>query len=278
MIPSWSETVQRALAEDVGRGDITTNATISGEQEAEAVFVAKDDLVVCGIPVVAEVFRQTDRRVRILPEINEGNGARPGNTILRIRGPARGILTGERVALNFFQQLSAVATLTRQFVERVEGTSARIVDTRKTVPGLRTFQKYAVRIGGGVNHRHGLDDGVLIKDNHIALAGGVTSAIQRMREQITHLMRIEVECATLEQVREAMDAGAHVILLDNMDIPTLARAVALVGGSMLLEASGNVTLDNVRQIAETGVDLISIGKLTHSAGSKDVSMMIPEHG
>lgn len=277
MIGSWSTTVTNALAEDLGRGDITTHATIQADAQTEATLIAKEDLVVCGLSVMAEVFRQVDSRIRMLPELNDGDGARAGNTICKLRGPARGILTGERVALNFFQNLSGIATLTRQYVEKIEGTNARIVDTRKTTPGLRLLQKYAVRIGGGHNHRMGLDDGILIKDNHIALAGGVERAIRLAQSVCNHLQRIEVECDTLAQVQEALNAGAQVILLDNMDLETLREAVALVGGKALLEASGNIHLNNVRFVAETGVDLISIGRITHSAGSRDVSLAIQNH-
>ncbi len=274
MIPLWSDIVNNALSQDVGRGDLTTNIVVAAGQKAEATLIAREDLVVCGLPVVSEVFRILDGRIRMLPETPDGGGVHAGNTICTVSGPARGILTGERVALNFFQNLSAVATLTRQYVERIEGTDARIVDTRKTTPGLRQLQKYAVRIGGGHNHRMGLDDGILVKENHIALAGGITEAVKRLEAATCHLHRIEVECETLEEVREALDAGAQAILLDNMDLATLKRAVAIAGGKALLEASGTINLENVRAIAETGVDLISIGSLTHSAGSKDVSLLI----
>jgi nicotinate-nucleotide pyrophosphorylase (carboxylating) len=226
------------------------------------------------MPVLSEVFRTIDSRVRILPRTPDGSGAMAGNVICTIRGPARAILTGERVALNFFQNLSAVASTTRRFVEQVADTRARIVDTRKTTPGLRMLQKYAVRVGGGYNHRMGLDDGVLIKDNHIAIAGSVTEAIRLAREGAGHLHRVEVECDTLEQVAETLEAGGHIILLDNMDLATLRQAVALASGKALLEASGNITLENVRAVAETGVDLISVGALTHSAGSRDVTLVI----
>lgn len=274
MISPWLEVIKNALDEDVGRGDLTTNALVDAGLKCHAILVAKDDMVVCGLPVVAEVFRTVDSRIRIMPEIQEGSGARPGNTICNIEGPARGILTGERVALNFFQNLCGVATIARRFVEKVEGTGARIMDTRKTTPGMRMLQKYAVRTGGAYNHRMGLDDGVLIKDNHVVLAGGVAEAIRRMRDAVSHLHRIEVECNTLDEVRAAMDAGADVILLDNMDLETLRTAVGMAGKQVLLEASGNVTLETVRQVAETGVHMISVGFLTHSAGSRDVSLRI----
>ncbi|MBF0369292.1 MAG: carboxylating nicotinate-nucleotide diphosphorylase [Magnetococcales bacterium] len=274
MIPPWSDIIKNALAQDVGRGDITTNLLVSAGQKAEAELIAREDMVVCGLPVMSEVFQILDNRIRMLPEQPDGAGVLAGNTICTLRGPARGMLTGERVALNFFQNLSAVATLTRRFVEKVEGTGARIVDTRKTTPGLRLLQKYAVRIGGGLNHRMGLDDGILVKENHIALAGGITEAVRQLSEGLSHLHRIEVECENLDQVKESLEAGAHVLMLDNMDLKTMQKAVDIAGGKVLLEASGNINLDNVREVAETGVDLISVGGLTHSAGSKDVTLLI----
>ncbi|HIJ83666.1 MAG TPA: carboxylating nicotinate-nucleotide diphosphorylase [Magnetococcales bacterium] len=274
MNPPWLDIVSMALSQDIGRGDITTNALVAPGQKAEAELVAKEDMVVCGLPVVAEVFRAVDPRIRMLPERPDGEGVLAGNRICTIHGPARGILAGERVALNFFQNLSAVATLTRQFVEQVEGTRARICDTRKTTPGLRLLQKYAVRIGGGYNHRFGLDDGVLIKENHIALAGGIAMAIKKAVDAVSHLHGVEIEVETLDQLREALDAGARIVLLDNMSLENLQKAVAIAGGKVLLEASGNMTLANVRAVAETGVDLISVGAITHSAGSKDVSLLV----
>ncbi|MEG3640954.1 carboxylating nicotinate-nucleotide diphosphorylase [Magnetococcus sp. PR-3] len=274
MTPIWSDIVRSALAEDIGRGDITTNTLVPAGKEGEAVLIAREDLVVCGLPVISEVFKQVDSRIGILPEASDGTGVMAGNTIFTLRGPARGILTGERVALNFFQNLSAVASLTSQFVEKVAGTGCRIVDTRKTVPGMRLLQKYAVRVGGGHNHRMGLDDGVLIKENHIAMAGGIREAVDAMRSSLTHLHRIEVECETLEQVDLALDAGAHIILLDNMTLEQMREAVKVNNSRAMLEASGNVRLDTVREIAETGVDMISAGALTHSAGNKDVSLLV----
>ncbi|MBF0589960.1 MAG: carboxylating nicotinate-nucleotide diphosphorylase [Magnetococcales bacterium] len=269
----WSEIIRIALMEDIGRGDVTTNGVVPLGEETEAKIIAKEAMVVCGLPVMVEVFRQVDSRVRMMPVVADGDGVMPGNTIAQLRGPARAILTGERVALNFLQNLSGVASITRQFVEKIAGTDAQIVDTRKTTPGLRGLQKYAVRIGGGSNHREGLDDGVLIKENHIMIAGGVTEAVKRMRQVASHLLRIEVECETLDQVQEAMKAGAHVLLLDNMELETLQKAVDMAKGRCLLEASGNISLENVRQVAETGVDLISVGKITHSSGSKDLSLL-----
>lgn len=276
LLHPWSDVIKTALDEDIGRGDVTTNGLVPAGREAEAVVVAKQDLVVCGLPVISEVFGLLDDRIRILPEHPDGSGVLPGNTICRLRGPARSILTGERVALNFLQNLSGVATLTRRFVEKTAGTRARVVDTRKTTPGLRLLQKYAVRIGGGHNHRMGLDDGVLIKENHIAVAGSITEAIRQIRESTCHLQQIEVECETLDQVDEAVNAGAQIILLDNMDLETVRTAVKRYSGQALLEASGNISLDSVKEVAETGVDLISVGAITHSAGSRDISMRIKD--
>ncbi|MBF0615084.1 MAG: carboxylating nicotinate-nucleotide diphosphorylase [Magnetococcales bacterium] len=272
--PSWSEIVALALAQDIGRGDLTTDTLVAPGHQAEATLWAKQELVACGLPVMGAVFARVDPAIALEPLVQEGERVAAGSAICRITGPARGILTGERVALNFFQNLSAVATVTRRYVERLEGCRARVVDTRKTTPGLGALQKYAVRIGGGRNHRLGLDDGILVKENHLALAGGIRAAVERLRAGAGHLHRIEVECETLTQVAEAVAMGVEVILLDNMDLAGLRQAVELVAGRALLEASGNVTLETVRAVAETGVDLISVGALTHSAGSVDVSLRI----
>lgn len=266
--------VTRALEMDIGRGDLTSEVLVDDRQTGRAVLWARQELVACGLPVMAEVFSQVDGRIRLEPACVEGAVVGAGEAICRVEGPARGILTGERVALNFFQNLSAIATVTRRYVERVAGTRARVVDTRKTTPGLGSMQKYAVRTGGGHNHRLGLDDGILVKENHLALAGGITAAVARLRARAGHLHRIEVECETLAQVEEALAVGVEVILLDNMDLAGLRRAVALVAGRAILEASGNVTLETIRGVAETGVDLISVGALTHSAGSVDVSLRV----
>ncbi|GAB0058604.1 putative nicotinate-nucleotide pyrophosphorylase [carboxylating] [Candidatus Magnetaquicoccaceae bacterium FCR-1] len=266
--------VTRALEMDIGRGDLTSEVLVDDRQTGRAVLWARQELVACGLPVMAEVFSQVDGRIRLEPACVEGAVVGAGEAICRVEGPARGILTGERVALNFFQNLSAIATVTRRYVERVAGTKARVVDTRKTTPGLGSMQKYAVRTGGGHNHRLGLDDGILVKENHLALAGGITAAVARLRARVGHLHRIEVECETLAQVEEALAVGVEVILLDNMDLAGLRRAVALVAGRAILEASGNVTLETIRGVAETGVDLISVGALTHSAGSVDVSLRV----
>ncbi|MEO5347878.1 MAG: carboxylating nicotinate-nucleotide diphosphorylase [Magnetococcus sp. YQC-9] len=275
MIPAaWRPIVARALEMDIGRGDLTSEVLVSGERMGRAVLWARQRLVACGLGVMTEVFSQVDGRIRLEPACVEGQEVEAGEAICRIEGPARGILTGERVALNFFQNLSAVATVTRRYVERLAGTKAKVVDTRKTTPGLGPMQKYAVRVGGGHNHRLGLDDGILVKENHLVLAGGIRAAVARLRGEAGHLHRIEVECETLAQVEEALAVGVEVILLDNMDLVGLRAAVALVAGRAILEASGNVTLETIRGVAETGVELISVGALTHSAGSVDVSLRV----
>ncbi|MBF0341610.1 MAG: carboxylating nicotinate-nucleotide diphosphorylase, partial [Magnetococcales bacterium] len=207
MTREWQEVITRALAMDVGRGDVTTDAVVDETRQAEAVLWARQELVACGVPVMAAVFELLDPAIRLTPFHPEGGRVGAGEAICRITGSARGILTGERVALNFFQNLSAVATLTRRFVERVADTGARVVDTRKTTPGLGPMQKYAVRVGGGHNHRLGLDDGVLVKENHIAVAGGIREAVARLKNRAGHLLRIEVECETLAQVSEALEVG-----------------------------------------------------------------------
>jgi nicotinate-nucleotide pyrophosphorylase (carboxylating) len=257
------------LAEDVGSGDVTTRAVIDEEATCKAVVLAKERAVICGLEAAAAVFAELG--VTLEPLVAEGETVEPG-PIADVEGPARGVLTGERLALNLIGRLSGIATLTRRYVEAIEGTGATILDTRKTTPGLRALEKHAVAMGGGTNHRFGLDDGVLIKDNHLRLAGGITSALARARAATD--LPVEVEAETLAQVREAVEAGADTILLDNMTLDELREAVALVAGRAKLEASGGVTLDTVRAIAETGVDFVSAGALTHSARSLDVSLEV----
>lgn len=264
--------IAQALAEDVGSGDITSIATVPESVLGRAVFQAKDTGVLCGIPVLQRVYAQIDPRVELEVLVEEGSPLTPGTRVAIVHGPARSLLTGERVALNFLQHLSAIATRTAGFVKLLEGTSTHIIDTRKTVPGLRALAKYAVRVGGGHNHRFGLYDGVLIKDNHIQAAGGIRPAVARAREVAPHMLRVEVETESLEQVREALDAGADVILLDNMDLETRRQAVALCRGRALTEASGGINEQTIRAIAETGVDLISVGALTHSVTALDISL------
>jgi nicotinate-nucleotide pyrophosphorylase (carboxylating) len=264
--------IARALEEDIGSGDITTIATVPSGTMGHARLTAKGDGVLAGLPVVQRVYAQLAGDVEVRPKSRDGDPMRTGASITELIGPARALLTGERVALNFLQHLSGIATRTARFVQLVEGTGARIVDTRKTVPGMRSLAKYAVRCGGGRNHRVGLYDGVLIKDNHIQAAGGITAAVQRARAGAPHTLKVEVEVESLAQLDEALDAGAELVLLDNMDLPTLASAVARCRGRAISEASGGVSEATVRAIAETGVDLISIGALTHSVTALDISL------
>lgn len=265
------------LAEDIGRGDITTEAVLLPGITARGRFLAKQDLIVAGIEVADAVFAVLDPDAEIEAFVSDGDRVKRGDVFARINGPAEVLLTCERTALNVLQHLAGIATLTRAFVEAVAGTGAQIVDTRKTLPGLRMLEKYAVLVGGGRNHRFGLDDGVLIKDNHIALAGSVQTAVERARKFAGHLHKIEVEAASLEDLREALAAGADVILLDNMTPEMVSEAVAIARHSsptVVLEASGGITLENVRAYAEAGVDYISVGALTHSAPAADISFKI----
>jgi nicotinate-nucleotide pyrophosphorylase (carboxylating) len=261
--------VYAALAEDVGEGDITTEATVDAEAAGVASVSLREPGVVCGLRPAEIVFRALDEEIAFESLVEEGTSVEPG-PVARVSGSLRAILTGERTALNFLARLSGIATLTRRYADAVEGTGVAILDTRKTTPVLRALEKYAVLTGGGRNHRFGLDDGVLVKDNHLRAAGSVTAAVERLRA--TTDLPVEVECDTLAQVGEALAAGADAILLDNMSLDELRAAVARAGGRARLEASGGVTLETVRAIAETGVDEISVGALTHSARSLDVSL------
>ena len=266
--------VSAALAEDVGSGDLTTDAVVPADARCEAVLLLEEPGTVCGVPVAAAVFQAVTASVRVEPLLDEGARVTDVPAVLaRIEGPARAVLTGERTALNLLGRLCGIATLTRHFVERVEGTSATILDTRKTTPGLRALEKYAVRCGGGNNHRFGLDDAILVKENHLRIAGGIPAATGLLRA-LSDAPAIEVEAETLEQVTEALDAGVERILLDNMTAAQAADAVALVGGRAQLEASGGVSLATVRAYAEAGVDFISVGALTHSARSLHVSLEV----
>jgi len=264
--------VARALAEDIGPGDITSELAIPAAARARGVFLAKQPGVLSGLDVAEECFRQVDPGVEFRALVAEGEAFTVGTPLAEVTGPARALLSAERVALNFLQRLCGVATLTREFVDRVAGTRARIVDTRKTTPGLRLLEKRAVRAGGGYNHRFALYDGVLLKDNHIAVAGGVTAAVAAARAGAPHTLKIEVEVTSLQQLTEALAAGADVALLDNMSLEQVEEAVALAVGRVVLEASGGINLDNVAAVAGTGVDLISIGALTHSAKAVDISL------
>jgi nicotinate-nucleotide pyrophosphorylase (carboxylating) len=262
--------VYAALAEDVGEGDVTTEATVDEDAVAAATLVIREPAVVCGLRTAEAVFRALEEDVEFELLVEEGASLAEGGDVARVSGSARAILTGERTALNFLGRLSGIATLARRYVDAVAGTGVVILDTRKTTPGLRALEKHAVATGGGRNHRFGLDEGVLVKDNHLRAAGSIAEAVARLRAATD--LSIEVECDTLDQVGEAIAAGADALLLDNMSLDELRAAVALVGGRARLEASGGVALDTVRAIAETGVDEISIGALTHSARSLDVSL------
>ena len=266
------------LAEDIGRGDITTHATVARDIRAQGRFLAKEYLVICGLEVAEGVFVHLDPEI---PEIEtnyqDGDEVEEGTVFATLKGFADVLLTGERVALNLIQRLSGIATLTRQYVRAVEGTNTVIVDTRKTTPGLRLLEKYAVTVGGGRNHRMGLDDGVLIKDNHIALAGGVGEAVRAAKQSVGHLHKIEVEVTNWAQLREAIQAGADIILLDNQSPEEAAKLVEMsrtLNPNVLIEASGGMDRDRVRAYAEAGVVLISVGRLTHSARAVDISFKI----
>lgn len=266
--------IRNWLNEDLGSGDLTTRLVVPEELQGTAEFVAREPGVLCGLAVVTLVFTELDPTIAVVPLIEEGSAFTSGQTLARVTGSLRGILGAERLALNLLQRLSGIATLTRAFVDAVAGTGAVILDTRKTTPGLRALEKYAVRVGGGHNHRFGLFDGVLIKDNHIRAAGGVAEAVRRARAGAPHTVVIEVEVTTLAELEEALAAGANWILLDNMDVAAMREAVQRTAGRARLEASGGVTLDRVRAIAETGIDAISVGALTHSARALNISLEI----
>ncbi|AEB12815.1 carboxylating nicotinate-nucleotide diphosphorylase [Marinithermus hydrothermalis] len=268
------EQIRTWLLEDVGHGDLTTQLTVPQDAQGQGVILAKEAGVLAGIEAARLVFHEVDPTLRFTALKADGDRLEPVQAVARIEGRLASILTAERLALNLLQRLSGIATLTRKYVEAVAGTQARILDTRKTTPGLRALEKYAVRVGGGHNHRFGLFDGILIKDNHIAAAGGVRAAVTRARARAPHGLRVEVEVTTLAELEEALEAGADVILLDNMDLPTLRQAVARTAGRARLEASGGMTLERVRAVAETGVDFISVGALTHSAKALDLSLEI----
>lgn len=277
-LPSLPQTlvdaaIRVALDEDLGlAGDITTNATVAANATANAVIAARKPGVVAGLALAEAAFRAIAPETDFTIEIRDGETVKPGAVIARISGNARALLTAERVALNFLGRLSGIATLTRQYVDKVAGTHAKIVDTRKTTPGLRAFEKYAVRCGGGFNHRVGLFDAVLIKDNHIVAAGGIASAIKAAKAAAGHMTKIEVEVDTLAQLEIVMREKVDCVLLDNMTPADLVKAVAIVGGRCLTEASGGVNLETVTEIAQTGVDLISVGALTHSASVLDLGL------
>ena len=272
---AWTAMIELALAEDLLGGDVTTSATVPANAQARATLLAKAPGVISGLDVAREVFAQVDPSLEFVPLVADGDTVPAMTPIAQVSGHARSILAGERLVLNLLQRLSGVATVTARYVAEVAGTSARVVDTRKTTPGLRVLEKAAVRDGGGHNHRFGLGDGVLIKDNHLAAVGGphrVRDAVQDARAAAPHTLRIEVEVTTLPELLEALEAGADIVMLDNMRVPEMREAVRLTHGRALLEASGGVTLATIREIAQTGVDLISVGALTHSAPALDISL------
>jgi nicotinate-nucleotide pyrophosphorylase (carboxylating) len=266
--------IELALEEDLGPGDVTTQALVPPDRKGAAQIRAKGNLVVAGLPVAQRVFYKLDPQVQFFHEVVEGQEVPPGTVLAQVRGPLAAILTGERTALNFLMRLSGIATYTQKMVNAVAGFPANIVDTRKTTPGWRPLEKYAVRVGGGANHRFGLFDGVLIKNNHLTAVGSVSEAVRLAREKCHHLLKIEVEVTSLTELEEALTAKADVIMLDNMDDATMTQAVKLTAGRALLEASGSMTLERLPAVAATGVNLISMGALTHSAPAVDIHLRI----
>ncbi|NLC67733.1 MAG: carboxylating nicotinate-nucleotide diphosphorylase [Clostridiaceae bacterium] len=273
--------IKNALEEDMPYGDITTDLIIGSVHgsknpvnNARAEFIVKEDGVIAGLDVAARVFELLDGEVLFTRLAKDGSYVQKGTVIAEITGHTATLLKGERTALNILQRMSGIATKTREFCKRVEGTGVQVADTRKTTPGMRMLEKYAVRMGGGSNHRYSLSDGVLIKDNHIKAAGSIKEAVKRVRKSIPHTIKIEVETETLEQVKEALEAGADIIMLDNMDIETMKKAVDITGGKAVIEASGNMSLEKVYDVALTGVNIISVGSLTHSVKALDISMKI----
>jgi nicotinate-nucleotide pyrophosphorylase (carboxylating) len=271
----WSQVeliIDNALQEDIGSGDMTTELLFPGDTKCKAIIIAKEDGVAAGIPVAERVFRKLDENILWNQKKREGETLKPGDILAEIEASPRIILTGERLALNFLQRLSGIASLTSRFVKAVEGLSVKIVDTRKTAPGLRILDKYGVSVGGGYNHRFGLHDGILIKDNHIRITGGITQAVKLIRKRIKAESKIEVETSTLAEVMEAISAGADVIMLDNMPTEVMRQAVEIINRKALTEASGGINLENVRNVAETGVDFVSIGALTHSPRALNIGL------
>lgn len=274
---NWSDVeriIESALREDAPGGDVTTNLLFEREERAKGIFRAKANGVVAGLPVAERVFRKLDPMCEFTFALQDGARVTSGVALAEVITTRRALLTGERIALNLIQRMSGIATLTAQFVDAVKGLPVKILDTRKTAPGLRVLDKYAVRTGGATNHRLTLSDLAMVKDNHLKLAGGITSAVQKLRSTGSPGLRIEVECASLEQVREALAAGADIIMLDNMPISLMKEAVALIDRRVPVEASGNISLETVREVAEAGVDFISVGKLTHSVLALDISMKV----
>jgi nicotinate-nucleotide pyrophosphorylase (carboxylating) len=270
--------ITMALQEDVGSGDITTSCLVNPSLKGRAYVVAKEELILAGAKAFHRVFRHLDPQTQIHRQLEDGGTVAQGSIITEFSGKLSALLTGERVALNFLQRLSGIATLTRHFVTRIRNHPVTLLDTRKTTPGWRRLEKYAVQVGGGKNHRMGLYDGILIKDNHIAAAGGISRAVREARASCPNQLKIEVEAKTLKEVDEALEAGADIIMLDNMEPDTMRQAVTRVNKRALTEASGRITLGNIVEVAQTGVDFISVGSITHSARAVDVSMTIEQNG
>ncbi len=266
--------IDSALEEDLGPGDITTAALVDLSVKGEARLIAKEEIILAGIEVFSRVFSRLDPEIVVETKYRDGEAVSNGEDIGIVKGSMRGILSGERTALNFLQRLSGIATLTRKYVERTDSSKVRVIDTRKTTPGLRILEKYAVRRGGGFNHRFGLFDGILIKDNHIAVAGSIAKALARIKGRVPHTLRIEVEVEDIKGVEEAIGAGADAILLDNMSLKEMREAVSIAGGRVLLEASGGITLESIEEVSKTGIDLISVGAITHSARSVNISLEV----
>ncbi|EOD00212.1 carboxylating nicotinate-nucleotide diphosphorylase [Caldisalinibacter kiritimatiensis] len=268
------EIVKKALLEDMNNGDITTDNLIDEESISEAEIVVKEDGVIAGLEVVETAFKFLDDNIEIQRLVNDGDEANKGTVIVKLKGKTRAILSAERTALNLIQRMSGIATQTSLYTKRIEKYDVKLVDTRKTTPGLRALEKYAVRMGGGYNHRFNLSDAVMIKDNHIKAAGGIKEAISTLREKIGHTVKVEVEVETLTELKEAIEAKADIVMLDNMSIEDMKKAVEINEGRVILEASGNITLDNIEEVAKTGVDVISSGALTHSVKALDISLKL----
>lgn len=271
----YDEIVDRALREDLGTGDLST-LIIPEDYLGEAKLYAKEAGIVCGIPLVEKVFKKVNSNIEIYSNVKDGDVVFPGMLVMVVKGTLAGILQSERTALNFLQHLSGISTYTRQLVDLVQDLGVKVVDTRKTMPGMRLLQKYAVRIGGGQNHRFGLYDAVMLKDNHLAAVGGLKEAVQQVKNKVGHTVKIEVECETLEQVKEALECGVDIIMLDNMSLEDMRAAVKLINHHSIVEASGGITAESIRAIAQTGVDIISVGRLTHSVKSIDFSLVIDD--
>jgi nicotinate-nucleotide pyrophosphorylase (carboxylating) len=277
MIKDWNlfnKTIELALEEDIGPGDLTSDVVIEPRLTGQAALIIREEVVLAGLPVFKQVFQTIDSSVKFTDFFSDGEFIPAGNTICVVRGPLRSILKGERTALNFLQRMSGIATLTHRYVEKTKSFDIKILDTRKTAPGLRWFDKYAVRTGGGTNHRFGLFDGVLIKDNHIASAGSIANAVAQIKKKTPHTIKIELEVENLTELEEALAAGVDIIMLDNMSLEEMKQAVALVNGRAMLEASGGINLNTIVDIAKTGVNFISVGALTHSAKAADFSLKI----